>query len=118
MAGSHSLALGALKAHLNKSTCNIPLNTSEELLKFLKDCYPTLDIQVARVEGHKERWLIVCCALYSHGGSLGSFKPARMAFHQECHFNFEVTKQVLCNGLLLWLFTLKNFFSWEIRIYL
>ena len=48
MAGSRSLAL---TAHLAKCTDSIPLNTSEELLKCLKDCYPTLDIHVARLEG-------------------------------------------------------------------
>ena len=39
MACSRSLALGALTVHLTKCSYSSPLNTSEELLKFLKDCY-------------------------------------------------------------------------------
>ena len=74
---SRSLALGA---HLTKCTYSIPLNTSEELLKFFKDCYPTLDIEVAKVEGHEEKRVIVCCALYSHNGSAGLLNQLEWCF--------------------------------------
>ena len=80
-----------------KSSYSAPLNTSEDVLKLLKECYPTLDVQVLKVEGG---CMIVCCAFYAHayGGLMGPFKAARMVFHKEGHFIFEVLAHILHKG--------------------
>ena len=100
MADSRCLAVGALRVHLMKSSYSAPLNTSEDVLKLLKECYPTLDVQVAKVEGYDGKWVIVCCAFYAqaYGGSSGPVKPARMVFHEEGHFMFEVLAHILHKG--------------------
>ena len=44
--------------------------------------------------------MIVCCAFYAHayGGLMGPFKAARMVFHEEGHFIFEVLAHILHEG--------------------
>ena len=60
-------ALNALQTHLQKSLYDEPLNSFNDIIKFLERCYPSLDIGIAEMEddeSHKKKWVVVCCAKF------------------------------------------------------
>ena len=91
----------ALWANLNKFKCDdLPLNTLDNVRKFLESRYPTLEVQLVELnEGDAEKWIIVCCVRFSSGGEYGPIKPARMTFHHQGHFTFDVMKHIVAEGL-------------------
>lgn len=93
-------ALIALKAYLHRSLYKEPLDTLEDVAKFLSACYPTLDVQPVSIEstGTIKSWVLVSTSQYVVDNDIGPNKPTLLTFHSEGHYTFSVLRQVMING--------------------
>lgn len=93
-------ALVALKAYLHKSLYSEPLETLEDVVKFLSACYPTLDVQQIFIEssGSMRTWVLVSTSQYIVDDDIGPYKPTLLTFHPDGHYTLSVLRQVTING--------------------
>lgn len=99
MAGPQALA--ALSAHLKKATYSHWLLTLDNVETLLRDCYLSLDsnrVETFTDDAWKE-WVIVCTPKFVECGPSGPLKPARVVFHPDGSYAFQVLLATVTTGM-------------------